>query len=272
MPTLEALKKQLESIEELGEISETLEQIAARNITKTRKVILAKRAFFDETWKVYRVLKQMVPYAPDIKNKDLVVIITLNRGLFGSLLNRVIKVGDELYKKHKADLLITGTKGQGYFADKDERTIHFFNIPNIIDYQSIEPIKNILAQYSSVHVVFPRYYSVSKQEVEVVSIEVKPSDEDKKKIEHFIPPKRFQIEPDVKSVLNYFNKAIMGILIFNFFNEASLAYNTAQMVAMRNAHENTDKEKKRMTFRYHKKRREIVDIKLRDIYKMVPNE
>jgi F-type H+-transporting ATPase subunit gamma len=266
MQSLELLRNQITAINDLSGITGALEQIAAKNMMNTRQKILKSRSFFDETWKVYGVLRQLAPVAPDVKDKDLVIVISLNQGMCGNLLNKVVAVGKELYKDRKADLLITGKKGHSHFADFDQRTIHFFSIPDNVTYAEIEPIKKIVSGYSQVRIVYPRYYSTANQQVEVATLVVKAG-EDSKKPEDFVQSKRFRIEPDLLSVVNYFNKTIMGALFYSYFAESVLAYNAAQMVAMRNAHDNADEMDKKITFSYKKLRREIVDVKLRELHK-----
>lgn len=266
MLSLEKIQKQLKTIDELKSVSEALEQIAAADMLEVRKRILASRAFFDETWKVYGILRQLVPVGPDVKNKHLVVLITPNRGMCGNLLGRVITTGEKRYKDNNADLLITGRKGHSYFANKDDRTIHFFSVPNKVRYEEIEPLKRIIAQYAEVQIVFPRFYNTTKQEVEVVSLLADQGD--KQKLEDIILPKQFRIEPDIMKVVNYFNQAIVGLLFYNYFSESLLAYSAAQMIAMRNAHDNAKEEEEKLMYKYHKQRREVIDVKLRDLHKV----
>jgi len=267
MQTLEFLKKQISAVSELEGISGALEQVAAKEILEVRKNILANREFFEETWRIYGLLRGLVQLPPEVKNKDLVFIITLNKGMCGNLMNRVIRAGEKAADKYKADILITGKKGQSVFANRDDKTVHFFNIPNEISYEQAEPLKEIASQYARVHVVFPRYLSTMKQEVQVISLVAKPEEENQPNLEKFILPKRYRIEPSLAEVVNYFNKAIVGMMIYSFFTESLLAYSAAQMVAMRSAHDNAEDMKKTAVSKYHKQRREIIDVKLRELYK-----
>lgn len=268
MQNLEVLKNEIVAVEELQDISEALEQIAAKGIVMARKKILAGREFFEETWRIYAILRELILLPAEVKNKDLVFIITLNRGMCGNLLNRVCKAGEQAAEKCKADILITGKKGQGIFSNREDKTIHFFSLPNEVTYEQMEPIKDIAARYARVHVVYPKYVTTLNQEVRIVSLVAKPKEDAKSGPANFVIPKRYKLEPNLQEVVNYFNKAIVGIMIYSFFSESILAYNAAQMVAMRNAHENAEEIKTKTVVRYHKKRRELIDIKLRDLYKI----
>ncbi len=261
---IEILKQELRSVKDLGEMVSLLEQVAAKDIAEVRDRIVASRPFFTEAWKIYRVLRQVTPLPPTVINRDLVIIITPNWGMVGGLLGRVVARGEQLYEKYEADLLITGSMGQTRFADRDERTTHFFSVPNKASYQDIEPLKKIIAKYSQVHFVFPRYYKASRQEVETASLII--DDKTKAAPADAVAASRFIIEPDAKSMVDYLNQAIVGVLLYNYFSEALLAYSAAQMVAMRAAHDNARDEEHRLTLAFHKARRSLIDAKLRELH------
>lgn len=267
MSSLDTLKNDIQVIEELSDTTEILEQVAAKSIIETRENILKSREFFSKSWDIYNTLRQLTDLGPNVYNKDLVIIITPNRGMCGSLVGKVVRAGQKIHKSNQSDLLITGKKGHSFFTNQDEKTIHFFSVPNNATYEDIEPLKNVIAKYASVHVVYPRYISISQQSVEVVSLvseEIIKSDRERK-IDK-IKAKRYIIEPDLGSVVDYLNKTIIGILFFSYFSESLLAYNAAQMLAMRNAHDNANDQLKGLSYQYLRLKREVINSKLRDLY------
>ena len=269
MQSIEAIKNQLQTVKELEELTTALEQIAAAEMLHIRERILRSRPFIEETWRIYGLLHSLVPLAPEVKDKDLVLLITLNRGMAGTLVNKVVRVGERLYEEKKGDLLITGKKGHNHFMGRDERTVHFFAINNDVRYDEMEPLKKIVGQYARIHIVFPRYYSSSRQDVEIVSLTSSSKDDPaltaKEKLT--VSPSQLRIEPDLQTVVNYFNQAVVSVMVYSCFSEALLAYNAAQMLAMHNAHDNAEEERKKMTAHYHKFRRELIDVKLRELQK-----
>jgi len=267
MSSLDTLKNDIQVIEELSDTTEILEQVAAKSIIETRENILKSREFFSKSWDIYNTLRQLTDLGPNVYSKDLVIIITPNRGMCGSLVGKVVRAGEKIHKSNQSDLLITGKKGHSFFTNQDEKTIHFFSVPNNATYEDIEPLKNVIAKYASVHVVYPRYISISQQSVEVVSLvseEIIKSDRERK-IDK-IKAKRYIIEPDLSSVVDYLNKTIIGILFFSYFSESLLAYNAAQMLAMRNAHDNANDQLKGLSYQYLRLKREVINSKLRDLY------
>jgi ATP synthase F1 gamma subunit len=258
-----ALKNDLNTVQQLSEMTKVLEETAARDIAQMRERILASRPYFMEAWKIYNVLQQLAPPQPNVLNKQLVVGITLDWGMTGSLLNRVVDKTEELYEQHSADLLLTGKMGASRFIDRNERTVHFFNVPKKAEYKDIEEVNKIVANYAHIHFVYPRFETLSKQTVAVASLSTKKQQDAPKET---IDAKRFVIEPNVQEVVDYMNEVTVGFVVYSYFSEALLAYSAAQMVAMRAAYDNAKEEHRRLNIRYNKARREVIDAKLRELY------
>jgi F-type H+-transporting ATPase subunit gamma len=265
MPRVEAIKKEMQAVDELGTLTRVLEETAARDISQMRERILKSRPYFQEAWKIYGVLQQLAPPPPSVVHKSLVVAVTLEWGMTGSLLTHVLDKAEELYDEHEADMLLTGKMGRQRFAGRDERTIHLFSVPKKAEYNDIEAIYKIIATYAKVYIVYPRFESLSKQIVSVSTISSEQLQKKHKKGDG-LDPEQFMIDPDVQSVVNYMNEVVIGLVVYNYFSEALLAYSAAQMVAMRAAHDNTKEESRHLTLRYNKARRELVDSKLRELY------
>ncbi|MCC2631696.1 MAG: atpG [Patescibacteria group bacterium] len=265
MQPIETIKENLSAIRGLAMVTEAFEQTAASAMRRTRSKIIESRPFFEETWKLYAILRQLVEEGPEVRDKDLVVIMTLNTGMAGTLLRSTMQVGERLCEEKQADLLITGRKGKARYKSKSTRSVHFFNLPNEVQYEQLEPLKEIVANYAAVHVVFPRYYGTYDQKVEVVSLVIRPEKKEEKNEYSKILARQYRIEPNIPEVVKYFTKEIAGSMIYGYFGEAQLAYNAAQMVAMRSARDNVKKEEKKLMSSYNRARREAVDVKMREV-------
>ncbi|MDB5181278.1 MAG: atpG [Candidatus Saccharibacteria bacterium] len=263
MVKVAAIKNDLNTIQQLSEMTKVLEETAARDIALMRERILSSRPYFVEAWKIYNVLQQLAPPGPQVLNKQLVVGITLDWGMTGSLLNRVVDKTEELYEEHGADLLLTGKMGASRFANRNERTTHFFNVPKKATYNDIQDVNKTISKYAHIHFVYPRFESLSKQTVAVASLSTK---KEKDPNADMIDASRFVIEPNVQDVVDYMNEVTVGLVVYSYFSEALLAYSAAQMVSMRSAYDNAKEEHRRLNIRYNKARREVIDAKLRELY------
>ena len=120
--------------------------------------------------------------------------------------------------------------------------------------------------------VYPTFDSLSKQSVATASFSVKESIKvgnqqidpaDQLSVED---SKSFIVDPDPQTLVDYINQAVVGLTIHHYFAESTLAYSAAQMIAMRNGHDNAENEAKKIKLLYNKARRDIIDSKLRELY------
>jgi ATP synthase F1 gamma subunit len=268
MTKLDGLANEIKTMHNLEDVTNMLEQVAARDIAQMREQILQGRPFFQEFWKIYRVLKQLAPPPPEVVHKQLVVAIAIDWGMPGNLLNQVLDKAEHLYEEHEADMLIAGKMGHARFKNRDERTIHLFSAPKKSSLTDIEPIYKIVAGYAHTIFVYPQFESLSRQSIAVDSMSIgeQPPQEIDAGTQKEVEAKRFIIEPGPQEIANYMNETVVGLSMYHYFAESLLAYSAAQMVAMRNAYDNAKNESKSITYRYHKARREIIDAKLRELY------
>ena len=256
---------------DLENLTSMLEQTAARTIATMRTNILSSRAYFKEVWRIYGILKQLTPPTPEVVHKHLVVGIGIDWGMPGSLLNKVMDKVLDQQKLHEADLLIAGKMSHSRFKGKDDHTIHFFSAPKNATLANIQPIYKVIAGYAKVTIVYPSFESLSKQNILTASFSVgketeQPDEVTPETTGDVINPERFVIDPDPQTLANYLSEAIVGLTVHHYFSESILAYSAAQMVAMRNSHDNAKQEGKHLFLQYNRARREEIDAKLRELY------
>lgn len=273
MTKINKLKGDLGTMTSLEGLTDMLEQSAARSIAKTRGDILSSRPYFREIWRINSILKKLAPPAPDVVHKHLIVMLGIDWGMPGNLLNMVAEEVTALQKAHGADLLIAGKMAHSKFRNEIGNTVHFFSIPKNASLADIQPVYKVVAGYAKVTIVYPHFESLSKQTVASISFSAIDKDitsdnvdPDKKTIHKEIAAGRFIVEPDAQSIVNFLNEAVVGLTVHHYFAESMLAYNAAQMVAMRNGYDNAKKERKKLQTRYYRARREQIDIKLRELY------
>lgn len=272
MTKIDGLQQEMRTMHELEDLTNMLEQIAARNVATMRSEILESRPFFQEFWRIYAVLKQLTPPPPEVIHRQLVVAIGIDWGMPGSLLHRVLDVAEETYEKHGADLLLIGNMTHARFRNKTDRTVHTFSAPKKSSLKDIEPIYSLVSKYAHTTFVYPRFVSLSKQVVETTYISIGDMAKDKTKSSNTdqnvdeIAAKRFIIEPNPQEISNYMNKSVVGLSVYHYIAESMLAYSAAQMVAMRDSYDNAKDASKTLRQRYHKARRAMIDAKLRELY------
>jgi len=273
MKKIEPLKKELKVMKELENLTAMLEQTSAHTIARMKTNIVGSRPFFLEVWRIHAILKQLAPPPPEVIHKHLIVVIGIDWGMPGNLLNRVIAEAKILQKTHNADMLVAGKMAHNYFRDEDDdHTIHFFSVPKDALLTDIQPIYKIIAGYAKVIIVYPNFESLSKQNVTTVSLSIDNKEDEGTLINPAldksvnISSNRFIVYPNPQTISNYLNEAAIGLTVHHYFAESILAYSAAQMVAMRNSHDNAKTESKKTRVKYNRARRELIDSKLRELY------
>ncbi len=272
MKKLDALKTEMRTMHDLEDLTNMLEQTAARTIAQMRTSIMDSRPFFRETWRIYGILKQLTPPSPEVVHKHLIVVIAIDWGMPGNLLTKVSDEAARLQKMHGADMLVAGKMAHPRFRSDDGHTVHFFSAPKDISLSDIQPIYKVVAGYAKVTLVYPRFESLSKQTVQTTSFSASQNEQtiltqdDAASSMSVIDPARFVVDPSPQYIANYLNEAVVGLTVHHYFAESILAYSAAQMVAMRNGHDNAKQEGKKIQSRYHRARRELIDSKLRELY------
>jgi ATP synthase F1 gamma subunit len=276
MTKIDGLKNELTTMRNLEALTNMLQQTAARSISQMRESILDSRPFFSEVWRIYGILKQLTPPSPEVVHKHLVVGIGVDWGMPGNLLHRLVAETERIQKEHEADLLIAGKMAHGHFRTKTQQTVHFFSSPKDPTLADIQPIYKVVASYAKVTIVYPQFESLSRQPIKTASfslsdpsasLEEQNGDTSSAQSKHdSITAQRFIIDPNPQEISNYLNEAVVGLTVHHYFAESSLAYNAAQMVAMRNSHDNAKQESKRLLLRYNSARRALIDSKIRELY------
>lgn len=274
MTEVESMKSHLKVMRGLEDLTYVLEQTAAQKIAQLRSDVLSSRQYFQAVWRIYEILKQLAPPPPEVMHKHLVVVISVDGGMSGGLTHKVIAEAIRLRDEHGADMLVAGKTAHSAFRTKNDRTVYLFSSPKNFTLESMKPIYKIVAGYAQVTVVYPMFETLSRQNVVTSSFSVKDGQRLKdarsqvKPSERFVPEnaERFIVDPDAQSMVNYLNEAVVGLTLHNYFAESVLAYSASQMIAMRNGHDNAQKEAEKYTVLYNKARREVIDAKLRDIY------
>lgn len=271
MTKISGLRQEMRTMKELEDLTNMLEQTAARNIATMRTEILQSRPFFQEFWRIYAVLKQLAPPPPEVIHRQLVVVIGIDWGMPGNLLHNVLDVAEDTYKKHGADLLLIGKMTHRRFQDQSDKTIHLFSAPKKSSLRDIEPIYALVSKYAHTTFVYPKFESLSKQTIETSYLSIGEDEathaaNSQQKINDDVEAKRFIIEPNPQEISNYINQTVIGLSMYHYIAESMLAYSAAQMVAMRDSYDNAKEASKSLKQQYHKARREMIDSKLREQY------
>ena len=262
MITLEELKKEIDSAIELQNISQAMEQSAASYIVKARNKIFKTRTFFEEAWKSYDITRRLSLPQKDFKRSKVVVAITPDQGLYGNLLIEELDTVQAELNNTRSELIVIGSKGKAMFSQNESNITHHFDLPEDLKYENLNSIIDAISKFSNITIVYPKYISAFEQEITTFTLndQVDLTDNNDE-----IDLKRFNFDPNIESVSEYFDKTVIGIIFFRYFIEAMLAYKAAQMIAMKRAHDNAADFLTENKSLYFRSKRELIDGRLREL-------
>jgi len=257
------LKKEINSIIQLQHITQAFEQSAAIYIMRTKKKILNARPFVEQAWKTYNIIRFLsLPKERGVPQR-LILVITPNQGMYGSLMWKIVEKVHQLEEVNHGELAIIGQKGRQYFSQDDNRIKKKFVIKDDFIYQDLVLIAETLIAYSDISLVYPKYESVFHQEIAVAELKSDKRPESHREVIEDI--KRYTLDPDLKTLFQYFDKTILAIMLYRYCLEALSAYKAAQMIAMKRAYDNTRKELEDAQFNYYRTVRSLIDNRIREI-------
>jgi F-type H+-transporting ATPase subunit gamma len=204
------------------------------------------------------------------EGKRLIVLLTSDRGLAGSLNTNVIRRASEEITGASDDLSVVtvGRKGHGAM-----RRAHvpiaatFEGYGERPDFASVIPLARLLTDdyvngtYSRIDLVYPRFVSTLVQRPVVEKLlPVEPSSDT-----DGIPGNQFIFEPNPDEVLRQLLPRYVATRVFQAALEVTASFYSAQMVAMKNATENAQDLIEDLTLTYNKVRqanitREMIEI------------
>lgn len=272
MANLKSIKSKIISYKKTGTVTHAMEAVSAVKMRKSQERAIASRPFARAALRVLlgisgstNVVRHLLLHAPE-PGKVVIVIITSDKGLAGSLNSAVIRETENFIKREnipREDLifLCLGKRGYEFALRAGYKVVHHHtNIADGIDEREFRTITNqILAIYKKggvreVRVAYTNFRSIFEQEPAVHKVlPLTP-----KAVEHMVTdirpargkfadadqngngPAVYTIEPDADEVLEVLLPTLLNIAVFYKMLEAKASEHSARMVAMKSA---TDKAK-----------------------------
>jgi ATP synthase F1 gamma subunit len=260
--------EELEALNSLKDLAESYEEIAVVRMQKIRDSVLKTRDFLADISDVFvdlkssynREVKDLMEkikkgdhgLLPSLqkKNKNLLVYLSSNGGLYGAVTQKTYKLFmQELNKtdKEKTDIVVIGNAGRIMFEGSGaNRPYEYFEIPDSsVSVAHIKNLMNKFLQYESVIVFYGKFGNVVKQS----PIETSITGEDIFETETLaqIPREdRFIFEPTLQKIFHFFETQIMANLFSQTLLENQLARHASRVNAMEEALGHIEDETKKL--------------------------
>ena len=291
--SLKQVKSKIISTKKTGQVTKAMESVSAVKMRKSQERAFTSRPYVHSA---LRILHRLADSRDGLSHKlsekretgkQLLVLVTSDKGLAGSVNSAVLKRAEENFKNNPdTDVIAIGRKALE-FAKREGKEVlaEYTNIDDNVQIDKVYEITQTIVDrfrdetYKSVAVIYQNFISTFEQVP--VKRHVLPIDPDdifdvmrgiKPKVGKFsqdrLAPESkvdYLIEPSTSEVLDVLIPQLVQVLIFHALLESKASEHSARMVAMKNA---TDKSKeiiKALTIKYNKARQAAITAEVSEI-------
>jgi len=300
--SLKDVKIKIRAISKIHQVTKAMEAVSAVKMRRSQAVAIEMRPFALHAVGLLRRLTQIgttknhpLVKAHAEKRNELMIVITSDRGLAGSLNNYVLKAAhDHLVKKgwdNKKDhvsIITIGKKGHEYFEKRGYTVIQHLEKwgegvpmgdPSALAEMLIKDYSK--EQYDRVMLVYGNFESTFSQKPVVrrlLPISFAAVDE---LIEGIVPARGkyselrndtkndadggYLFEPNARAVLNELLPYLIGVLLYHAVLQANASEHSARMVAMKSASDRARDLTKELTLVFNKERQTSITAEVSEI-------
>ncbi len=277
------IKRRIRSVTNTKKITRALQTVSAVKMRKAQARTIATRPFAEESLSLLRRLSGLTATRHPLlhkKNtgKQLVVLITPDKGLTGSLLaNLLRKVSDlvteqQRVKQRGTDFITIGAqaqkfvKSQGYTLVRAQKNasvdVHMARRlrEELVGLYRYGPYDKIIVAYSQfVNTLRQRPFIRGILPItleKIVDVEELPTDLLEQPV--VFNQAEYELEPSPNAILDELIPELVSMLIYHALLEAEASEHSARMIAMKNAHDNASDLIEDLTQTFNKLRQEAI--------------
>jgi len=296
---LKQIKNKIISTKKTGKVTKAMESVSAVKMRKSQLRAFESRPYVHAAMRILSRLAQ----TDDVRNhalsqrrveakKDLVIMVTSDKGLAGSVNSAVIKRVTELQRQAHDEgrtfvMVAIGRKAVEFAAREGiECLASYTNVRDDVTVSDVYDMAEVVlgaftkdTTYRSVQVVYQNFISTFEQEptkrqilpldpaeVHYIMRGIRPKTG--KFSEDVVAPDavtQYRVEPDAASVLDVLIPQLVQVLIFHALLESKASEHSARMVAMKNATDKSKEVAKFLTLKYNKARQAAITAEVAEI-------
>ena len=295
--SLRDIRRKIKAVKSTRQVTKAMELVAASKMRRAVQNAQMLREYALGAWKILqRVGKSASVQHPFLEHRPiqnvLVVLVTSDRGLCGSLNTHVIKACEKYLLRAKSlthsktDFVAVGRKGQQFLARSGQKIAAAFPAySNHPKFRDILPLTKFIldsfrkGEYDHVVVVYPHFVSALVQEVDVkvllpltedalrdLAMSMTEDENSKREVTEAVTGAvDFLFEPSAEEVLDVILPQLTEIQLYQAILEASASEHSARMVAMRNASDNASDILDDLTLTYNQTRQAGITAELAEL-------
>ncbi len=281
MATLRQIVRRIRSIQSTAKTTRAMSLVAGSKMRRAQMMALAHRPYADQLrWLLADVveslhdsgIEELSSEHPLLARREVrspgLVLITPDRGLCGGLNTSLLRTSGGYVASHPGLKMVgVGRKGVDFFArTRTELLGTFIKLGDYPSYDDVRPISRLVidaytsGEVDSVAIIYPRFVNTVVQRPEVMELlPVTPPEDAAVKAVDYI------YEPDAGAVLETLLPRFVEIQVYRAVLETAASFQSAQMVAMRNATDAANEMIQELTLVRNKVRQEQITKELLDI-------
>lgn len=278
MPTMKAIKGRIKSVKSTQQITSAMNLVATSKLGRARDKLKKERAYSDQMRILLGRIAQDVDlsthrfFSPSSGDKNLVVLVTGDRGLCGGYNSNASKVCQDISKNNpNTEFVCVGTKGRDYYIRRGRTILKTFvgitESPLMSDATQICDI--VFEAYKtgacdSLYLAYTKFNTVVSYEPTLerllpINISALPLPPAAKAMEVM------SFEPGDTSLVDYAVQSFIEAIVFNALCESAAAQLASKMVSMETATDNAEKMISSLTLTYNRARQAKITQELTEI-------
>ncbi len=290
---LKQIKNKIISTQKTGKVTKAMESVSAVKMRKSQERALGGRPYVRAA---LRILKRLSDSPEGLGHplmqrrqagRQLLVIVTSDKGLAGSVNSAVLKQAEQILQEHpETDIIAIGRKAIE-FVRREKKTLigEYTNVSDAVTLPDVYDIAETLvaqfadARYEAARIVYQNFVSTFEQapttrrvlpldpgEIEYIMSGIKPKtgqySDAAEVVDEFVS---YTVEPSTEEVLTSLVPQLVQIIIYHALLESKASEHSARMVAMKNATDKSKEVVKALTVKFNKARQAAITAEVSEI-------
>ena len=263
------IEKDITSIGTLKNLTNVFESLASNQVAKVKHRAGLGLEFFQMIWKYYTAIrvdpKKRLLNRPETNGRTVFILISAEAGLSGDLDVRTIDAMQKKYSPETTDIIVLGSHGANQLSQREIPYIKFFQTPESDGFINVEPIINIVKDYSRIVVYYAEYISLGQQEVRTVDLLSQIQEMGENFEEGVITDDDTIFEPSLNEIALRMEATMMNLALSQTILQSKLAQAASRFNAMTVAEDRASELLGDYKLEFHRAKRSENDKRLREV-------
>ena len=269
MASARDIKRRVKSIKNISQITKAMQMVSASRLKKAQDNASKTRSYSKKLGEIIANTKKASsdfthPYLTQKSTqKALVILITPDRGLVGSLISNIRRV---VFQHKNNDFVCIGKKGSQFLKRLNLSVIaEFENVGSKTSEFKLTVLINLINQkyikeeYSNISVIYTDFISTAIQRAKYLPLLPIENTDTNIQNEGLNKNKNpYTFEPSANTIFEFLMPHFIETQLQQFLFESLASEHSARMIAMKNATDNAKKLAISLLLKYNKERQEAI--------------